>query len=44
VKAPAGLTAKQSLTGRSNLSPTPILIELGEIATAISGRPPEPVF
>jgi hypothetical protein len=36
VTAPAGFTAQQFLTGRSNLSQTPILTELGKIATAIS--------
>jgi hypothetical protein len=41
VKTPARFTAKQFLTGRSNLSPTPVLTELGETATAISGPPPQ---
>jgi hypothetical protein len=41
MKAPAGFTAQQCRTGRSNLSPRPILTELGKITTAISARPPQ---
>jgi hypothetical protein len=41
VKAPAGFTAQQFLTRRSNLSLTSILTELGKTAIVISGLPPQ---